>query len=117
MSKNKKKKLTKVERVNCCGNCGFFSIDHLLCVNIDANDEYSMIDLSEDTVCPYFNKDGYMCKTCGDSLKDVETMFVLCPNDKCIYCGNCIDKGIKNYAREIDNDKVEVLVISTDINF
>jgi hypothetical protein len=119
MSKNKKKKLIKVKRVNCCGVCGFFYEDSLEednCLNIDANNDYDMDDLSEDTVCPYYSKDGYICEMCGDTLKDVETLFMLYIDDKHIYCEECVSRGIKNHASETENNKIEVIVISTDID-
>ena len=128
MTQKNLKKLINVAPENRCGLCGFFttdSIENEICVNIDANKEYDMTDLSENTVCQYHSKDGYICETCGAGA---ETMFIIYPesnkykhlvypeNNKYIHCEECIGKRVKSYAHDIENNKVEIIVVSKDIN-
>jgi hypothetical protein len=111
--KEKKKKLIKVKRVNCCGACGFFYEDSLEednCLNIDANNDYDMDDISEDTVCPYFNERGYVCEDCDNNAEDTEAMFIVKDNHKHVYCEDCVVNGIKNYAHRMDIENIEVNV-------
>jgi hypothetical protein len=125
MSKIKKKKLTKVALANRCGDCGFLTSNNLgekICVNIDANKEYDMTDLSENTVCTYCSKDGYICEVCETTLEDAGVMLIIAPSSrKWVYCEECIGKIIKDFvpgpgsskAKILSNNKVEVFVIST----
>ena len=107
-SKANKKKLTDVKCLPHCGNCGYFATDDAsgyhgdkTCLNIDANREYNMDDLSEYKTCPYHDKDGYTCEDCGNRSDTDITIFVVEDKEHAhthIFCHECLAEGIDDIS-------------------